>query len=134
MLDNDMLQRVAETGVTEAMRFFGISDEIEVRCEIDNSVPDVDGGAAVIYMQHEYLRAKIVFHSVNIDTYEEAWGFAGHEVAHLVTREIDAVLARCPSALMHLGCNGIENATTRLQRLFMRERPYPGDAQFGSDA
>lgn len=130
-LEMKVLANVVDAGVKEAARFFGISDEIEIRIDVSDDVPDDCKDAAMfIDIQHAYLRAKITAYPPNIRTYAEAWEFAGHEVAHLVTREIDSVLTQTSSALRDLGTTGMEQATTRLQRLFIRECPYPGDEAF----
>lgn len=88
------------------------------------------GGPAEITMDLAYLNAGI---KVNLDHYSEhpetIWQQIGHEVAHVITRE----LARLRPKLTKEGSfeevayiEGIESATTRLERMWVRDVPDPG--------
>lgn len=131
----DTVIRRCEEAVEAARVYFGLSNEWRVWI-----VPgDGKGGAAAALIKHPYLKVE-----VNVDVEylmlnpEELWGTMGHEVAHLVTAELNHLWGKMPDQWSddgHTECDllrdAFEQATVRLERMFVRDCPDPHAAPHG---
>lgn len=125
---NEVVERFAQA-VEAARVFFGLSNEWRILIEPS----DGKGGSAALNIDHAYLKATV---SVNVEYFmfypEDIWKDAGHEVAHLVTAELNQLWSLMPDAWKLDGnteCDllraAFEQTTVRLERLFVRCVPDP---------
>lgn len=133
---DDVIARCVEA-VEVARVFFGVSNEWRVWIEPG----DGKGGSAALLLNHAYLKATL---NVNVDHFmtfpEEIWGAMGHEVAHMITAELNQLWGQMPVEWREDGqvpCDllraAFEQATVRLERLFVRCCPDPhAQAQAGA--
>lgn len=122
----------AGQAVHAALDFFAVSSDWKVEVRRGQLTDDM---VASCHADTAYLRAII---SLDVDYYcrrpGALWGDMGHEVAHLVTSELMDLLEDLPAddptrlRLRAAHRIGIERATTRLERLFLRERPMSASA------
>lgn len=129
MLKAGETMRRLEEAVTEARAFFGIDPLyiLTISATLDGSrSAQIDAGDG-------YLRNTI---AVNLDYYQTRRDVIrrdmAHEVAHLVSNELVQIQRRMPpewrgpdglpGALLN---DALETLTSRLERLFLRERPEP---------
>lgn len=136
-LNETVAAQVAEAAAKEAVAFFSISPEWEIDIKSEKLAEEgmdfVSAGGNHINL--EYHQSLIKYDFGAVDSYENLWRVIGHEVAHLVLAEFDLLYAQFASTprltplsvgLTHC----IERAVTRLERLFIRQHPYPGDQTF----
>lgn len=128
-LDEGKLMRVAEAAVAAARAYFQTSPEVELHLQVAD-VKEGDGplgsANAQVEICYGYHSAVIKFNIDSLDSYEEVWRAAGHEVAHLVTQELAATISARQAAdtLSNLQVMALEAATVRLERMFVRDRPF----------
>jgi hypothetical protein len=120
--------RVAEAAFDAARDFFQLSPEWQIDFYADDL--EDEGSRAEIRTEQRYLRVEIVYDATQFDSGADLWETIGHEVAHMVLNEYDAIEATLPNHLRHWFTHANERAVVRLERLFKRERPYPGDEAF----
>lgn len=130
-VDPDFGQRVGEAAFAAAVDFFRPSPEWTLTLVFEALGEDTDAEAQ-LWQRLNYLRAQVVVDLSRHDDGAHIWRNVGHEVAHMLLYEYDALQASQPKAFDELLTQANEHATTRLQRLFERERPYPGDDAFAA--
>ncbi|WP_019008971.1 hypothetical protein [Deinococcus aquatilis] len=135
MIDPDFAARVAQRAYASAWGFFQPSPEWLMEPIEAKELPSEDGtGEAVLWFRIDYLRAKVVYDPARHDDGAHLWRNMGHEVAHLLLMEYDAIQQGMKGTQERAMTHANERAVTRLDRLFMRERPYPGDEAFAGPA
>ena len=129
MLDAGEAMRTADRAAQAAREFFGLSEEWEIFIE-EMQLEDEAAASVVIHL--DYLRAFVRFNLREFQSFERLWRYIGHEVAHLVIAEhrlaIAAIEAQLenplPPAAEVAWLHADERAVSRLERMFIRERPY----------
>lgn len=120
--------RVARAAYMAALRLFQPSPEWSVSLEAQ--VIDEPEVPAQCWTKPDYLLAQIVYDPAQCENGEEIWRVIGHEVAHLLSPEYTVLERMLPERYHSLSTHANERLTTRLERLWMRQQPYPGDAKF----
>lgn len=128
LLDASETLRRCEAAVAEARAFFGIDPLWAIPV-----FPEGAGDAPChIKAESGYFNAPV---SIDLDYYQRKPHLIrqdmAHEVAHLVTWEVVQAVRKLPDEFCdpkggpmgEVIREAIENATVRLERLFMRERP-----------
>lgn len=129
-LDPALHRAVSLEAVALARTYFQISAEFETFVFFEPH-PNMDAdGSAYVLMYHGYEFAELYLPTDRCISYANAWRSAAHEVAHLVTRELNCSCSSTRGVPHELLNVGIEQATTRLERMFMRDHPFPGISQF----
>lgn len=130
-LDFDLLRVVALNALKLAKGYFDIPEEIETRVYFEQHPELSENGSALICIEHGYLFASIHIAPDRARSYEGVWRSCGHEIAHLVSREwnIESMMDEdeLKRARLTICC---EQTTTRLERMFARDCPYPGAEVF----
>lgn len=123
---------VIDKALDDAREFFGVTHELHLYVKYDRppEATGPEGAAAGIGINLVYLRMEIWFDLTKDDRPKNWWSYAAHEIAHTVTREFNYPTEFTLENDRNLFEVAQENATVRLERLFVRERPYPGDASF----
>lgn len=118
----------AERAVEAALTYFG-QRNADFTVTLLAESPEGDA-SATCNVDLSYLRATIRYSpDYHSEHPELIWGTLGHEVAHLVSRELCDLRGRLTKrdTLKHTQyTQGIEALTTRLQRMFERDVPDPG--------
>lgn len=114
--------------VEAAMTYFGQQNG-DFRVFVLAETPK-ENAPATCSVDLAYLRANI---RVSVDHYSEhpevIWEQMGHEVAHIVSREMLALrpqLTKQDTLEDALFTHALEACTTRLERMFVRDVPDPG--------
>lgn len=131
MIDPKTAETVARAALAAARGYYGLSHEWDIKLK---EVRMEDESAAVINQLPDYMTATISYDPSRMDTPEEVWRHIGHEVGHLVFTEhtlyaqaVEKHLGgEMPAALFALWQHGNERALGRLERMFVRDRPFPG--------
>lgn len=128
--DPDVIFDVVNAAIRHARRYFRIPDEFETFV-FPNPAPDQDSDTPLMtFITPEYLFHEIYVRPDAVKAYALAWKYAGHEIAHLQSRELARLFDDLPDANRDAMRDGIEALTTRLDRMFLRDCPYPGDDHF----
>lgn len=127
VLSPDEVDRRARAAIDAALRYFGIDGELRV--ELMHETPKGEHSVANVTPDLSYLKATIRMDTDYYQCYPRSiWGDMGHEVAHLVTREAADLrdhLPAEPELRVTLYTRAIEQATVRLERMFVRDCPEP---------
>lgn len=129
MIPADFAERVAGRAYASALAFFQPSPEW--RITLARQTIDEEEVPAQCWTKQNYHRAQIVYDPAQCEDGAELWRVIGHEVAHLLHSEYIVVEIHAPKHLQGFLEHAGERLATRLENLFLRERPYPGDAEFG---
>ena len=129
MLNPDDVARVAAECVRQAREFFVIDPAWKVYLKLGQLQGDA---RALITITADYLYASITVDPMASDDLAEVWGDVGHEVAHLVLADLENTRAFIEQDEAHGSMSpldrsfrqGVERAVVRLERLWLRERPY----------
>lgn len=128
----DFQVAVITLGLNRARDFWQIPEEIRTTL-YTREAPDMGSDAtATIITNFSYLWADIYIPLERWTTPEKAWEDCGHEIAHLVSRELNEATLDFHDGDPRKGRHerDIEKLTTRLGRVFAAACPYPGDAYF----
>lgn len=128
--DPKVVQAVVNAAVARARRYFRIPDEFETFVFDEPAQHQSRDVPLLTVIVHEYLFHEIYVRADSVSAYALAWKYAGHEVAHLQSRELVRLFGDLPEDFSDDARAGIEALTTRLDRMFLRDCPYPGDAAF----
>ncbi|MDO4244575.1 MAG: hypothetical protein Q4C89_00940 [Deinococcus sp.] len=131
MIDPKTAENVARAALAAARDYFDLSHEWDIKLKVERLD---DGEMGRIDQLPAYMRATIKYDSSQVDDAAELWSVIGHEVAHLafsehsqfgltVEKHLDGPM---PPALFAAWQYGNERAVSRLQRMFVRDRPLPG--------
>ena len=117
----------ARSAIEAALLYFGIQGEQPVQFMHERPA-EKDASASCTY-EADYLRATI---RVDTDYYQCypmcIWKDMGHEVAHLASKELmafRAFLPEEPELRRTVYTTAVEQLTTRLERMFVRDCPEP---------
>ena len=135
MVDPDKAMEVARRAVDKACEYFDIKG-----WDIDLSIKRLeDDTRGCIDKQVAYLRVWISIDASQADDLEAVWRTTAHEVAHIALCEVD-ILYHGAKKLMNdydkqesldfFHELAAERTTVKLERMFMRDCPYPGDEEF----
>lgn len=132
LLTPDETRKHFELGIEKAREFFQVADEVEIR--LINETPTDRSADASVQWNASSLSAVIRFDMDYLQRYSgDIWRSAGHEVAHLMSRELIAIKDRRDRAeqpfdrlLTDEWVEAIEMLTTRLHRMFLKACPDPG--------
>lgn len=136
-VDKDFAQRIIDRAIPEAMRYFEVSSDLTL-VGVTEAHPESKEPACV-EMIHAYHRHDIHIVPERCHSGEDVWCYAGHEVAHSVTRELlylHSVIeeAGADEMTVMMMRDYLEMATARLEGMFARDCPYPGDEAFAEAA
>jgi hypothetical protein len=132
MNDREFRIAVIQEGLNRARDFWMIPQEIATTF-FTYQAPDMsETASATILTDFSYLTAGIYIPLERWTTPEKAWEDCGHEVAHLVSRELNESTLDFNDGDPRKGRHhrDLEKLTTRLGRVFAAACPYPGDAYF----
>ncbi len=130
-LSLDETEKHFKLGIEKAREFFQVPDEIKIILSPRHSPEDV---AADIEWDATSLRGRIRVNIYKLSSGEEdIWETAGHEVAHMVSRELLAMRNRksFPAEIEDEFMEYLEMCTIRLEQLFLRHCPDPGEELYG---
>lgn len=127
-MNYEFAERVAQAAFAQALAFFQPSPEW--RPELRRDVIDDAEICAQCWTKPNYFIAHIVYDPDNCENGAELWRVIGHEVAHLLSPEYTVLEGMLPERYHAYSNHANEVLTTRLERLFLRHHPYPGDEQF----
>lgn len=129
-LEPGLADRIIERCIKDSLKFWSIDDGIKVSFRLDKT--DNLAAAGECQIDLNYRRAQITINPLHIYDFEKLWQVTAHEVAHIVIADFE-LFFRCVGT-------GDENTpvydfarertTTQLERVFLRECPYPGDEAF----
>ena len=128
MLENKRILEIAEIAIPTAMRYFGIMDDWKIAYHLGETPGD---SAAIIQIVSDYRSADIKLMPYFT---EEAflWRTCGHEVAHVVLADLEPIRSYIeqnekdgPPAFNRMLRFGIERAVNNLERLWVRDNPWP---------
>lgn len=124
--------RIARAAFNAALRFFQPSPEWIIKLEPRTIEEEETPGQC--WTRQDYFLAQIVYDPAQCEDGAEVWRVIGHEVAHLLSSEYIVLEQHLPERYHGLCTHASERLTTRLERLFLRHYPYPGDAKFKKGA
>lgn len=127
-LDPAFAERIAARAFSDAMAFFQPSPEWDVKLEA-REIEEEDTPAQ-LWTKQDYLLATVVYDPAQCESGERLWSHIGHEVAHLLSGEYIVLEQQFPDREGARFTHACERLTVRLERLWVRERPYPGDEAF----
>jgi len=135
-LSLDETEKHFKLGIEKAREFFSIPSEVETILIFESPVNNAD---ASVEWQPSILKALIRLDTNHLMKQpHRIWSAAGHEVAHLVGREILAVYnsnisdnETVPKQMAFDLLEAIEMQTTRLERMFLKAVPDPLEELYG---
>lgn len=133
MLDPDKALDVAEACVRASQEFWGLDDSIKITVMIGPTENLKASGECTTDLK--YRRAYIILNPLHITTWEQLWQVTAHEVTHIVVGELDhfhsIVKTEKGDRLTYDYLR--ERVCVSLERVFLREKPYPGDESFEAE-
>jgi hypothetical protein len=136
MVDNDYSARIARKAFEVAKDFFQPPSEWDVTLYSIEDAPEwlqdeyPSDAQACVHISHQSLKARILYDPERIDDEQELWASIAHEVAHLLMTDSIRLGDQYRGNDAKNAEHALEVTTIRLERLFLRERPYPGDDAF----
>lgn len=127
-MNYEFAERVAQAAFAQALAFFQPSPEWAI--QLERRPIDEEETPAQCWTKQDYLLAQIVYDPDQCENGAELWRAIGHEVAHLLSSEYIVLEQNLPQRYHGLCTHASERLTTRLDRIWVRERPYPGDEKF----
>lgn len=126
------MKAVATAAIERGCEFFNLPGEWTVSLVITDD--EEKASPASVHCQHDYLTYAVHINPSGYESLADVWRDAGgHEVGHLVMEEalslhefmVDAKDRNAPHLI-----RALERGTMRLEQLFVRVNPYPGDDAF----
>lgn len=127
----DETEKLFEAGIAEARKFFLIPEEIKII--LMNESPADRNANADMRWTASILTGTIRYDMQHLQLFpEKIWPAVGHEVAHLVSRELIGLRDSYAEREKPFGkpfdveyVEAVEQLTSRLEHLFLRHVPSP---------
>lgn len=130
MIDPGLADRVAERCIRDALKFWGIADLWRVSYRFD--LLDNPECLGECWVSERYYTAKMTLVLARMDSPLQLWQVTAHEVCHIVPSEYRVFHYAVPTdeTTAAVWTVADERTVSLLERVLLRERPYPGDDAF----